>query len=98
MVEGPGSRLYAVSWAAAVDRDGRYGLGGSERFALPAELAARRRGGAELGPLLDELTGRQGLSRREGMVGVLTRGRRDRAGILEPAVLHAFIALLERWR
>ncbi|HET7037936.1 MAG TPA: inosine/xanthosine triphosphatase [Thermomicrobiaceae bacterium] len=98
VAEGPGGRLYAVSWAAAVDRAGRTGLGASERFALPPELAVRLRAGAELGPLLDELTGARGLSRRQGAVGILTQGRRDRAAILEPAVLHAFVALLEPWR
>ena len=98
VAEGPGGRLYAVSWAAAVDRVGKVGLGASERFALPAELAERLRAGAELGPLLDELFGIPGLSRRQGAVGILTQGRRDRAAILEPAVLHAFIALLEPWR
>ena len=93
VAEGPASRLYAVSWAALVDAAGRAGLGGSERFALPAPIAARLRQGAELGPLLVELTGDPAAPHR-GVVSLLTGGRRTRRDILEPAVLHAFAALL----
>lgn len=98
VVDGPGGHVYVVSWAAAVDRSGMAGYGASERFPVPAGLEAELRGGAELGPLLDNLFGQPGLARREGAVSVFTEGRRDRAQILSIAVLHSLIALLEPWR
>ncbi len=92
--EGPFERLYVVSWAVAVDRRGAFGAGGSERFPLPADVAAALHRGDELGPHLDRLVGIPGISRREGAVSLITGGRRNRTGILVVAVLHAFAALL----
>ena len=97
LADGPGGRVYVVSWAAAVDRIGSAGYGASERFPVPTRFETALRGGAELGPLLDRLLDTPGLSRREGIVSVITVGRRQRADILTFAVLHSLIALLEPW-
>jgi inosine/xanthosine triphosphatase len=98
LVEGPGGRVYVVSWSAAIDRDGKVGFGASERFPVPNGLESRLRQGSELGPLLDELLGQPGLARREGAVSIFTQGRRDRTEILSIAVLHALVDLLQPWR
>jgi len=98
VAEGPGGQLYAVSWAAAVDRAGHVGYGASERFPLPEAVAAALRVGSELGPVIDDVVGEPGLARRAGAVSVLTGGRRDRTEILRVACLHALAALLEVWR
>jgi inosine/xanthosine triphosphatase len=98
LVEGPGGRIYVISWAAVVDRAGGRGFGGSERFALPAEFEAALWHGAELGPLLDARFGQVDLAQHQGAVGLFSDGRRDRAGVLALGVLHAFLALLEPWR
>jgi inosine/xanthosine triphosphatase len=98
LAEGPGKRLYVVSWAAAVDRTGRLGFGASERFAVPVEFEVRLRGGEELGPALDDVFGRPGLARDAGAVSIFTGGRRQRLDILSVAVLHALAALIEPWK
>ncbi|HVB65521.1 MAG TPA: inosine/xanthosine triphosphatase [Nitrolancea sp.] len=98
LVEGPGGRIYVIAWAAVVDRAGGRGFGGSERFALPAEFEAELWHGAELGPLLDARFGKVNLAQHQGAVGLFSDGRRERAGVLALAVLHAFLALLEPWR
>ncbi|HET9015571.1 MAG TPA: inosine/xanthosine triphosphatase [Thermomicrobiaceae bacterium] len=97
---GPGGALYVVAWAAAVDRAGRVAYGGSERFPLPAPVAAAlgTGSGVELGAVIDDLVGEPGLARREGGISVLTGGRRERPAMLEIACLHALAALLEVWR
>ncbi len=97
LTDGPGDRIYVLSWAAAIDRSGAVGYGASERFPVPAGLEAELRCGAELGPLLDRLLDNPGLARREGVVSVITEGRRQRADILTVAVLHSLIALLKGW-
>src|SRR6185312_15230836 len=98
LVDGPDGRIYVISWAAIGDRRGRSGFGGSERFALPVELNAELRQGAELGPLLDARFGTENLAQRHGAVGLFSDDRRKRTDILSLAVLHAFLALLEPWR
>ena len=96
--DGPGGRVYVISWSAVVDRAGRTGFGSAERFALPRELNAALRAGAELGPLLDQHFGTANLGQHQGAVGIFSAGRRTRSDLLSLAVLHAFLALLEPWR
>jgi inosine/xanthosine triphosphatase len=98
LVEGPGGRIYVITWAALVDRTGASGFGSGERFALPAELNAALRVGAELGPLLDAHFGMTNLGQHEGAVGLFSANRRTRTDILALALLHAILALLEPWR
>jgi inosine/xanthosine triphosphatase len=98
--EGPAGRLFAVSWAVAVDQHERVGIGASERFPLPAEVAARlRAGNDELGALIDDmLPNTAGRARLVGAVNVITVSRRDRLDLLTVAVIHALADLLEPWR
>lgn len=98
LVDGPGERIYVISWAAVVDRTGQQGFGSGERFALPTELTAALRAGAELGPLLDAHFGTTNLGQRQGAVGIFSANRRTRTDILSLALLHAFLALFEPWR
>ena len=96
LADGPGGRIYVISWAAAVDQSGAVGYGASERFAVPARFEIDLRTGAELGPLLDRLIGQPGLARREGVVSVITERRRNRSDILTIAVLHSLLSLVKR--
>jgi inosine/xanthosine triphosphatase len=99
VVDGPYGRLYAVSWAFLVDRYGRTGIGGSERFPLPEPVVDRIRSGGELGPVMDEvLPNTAGRARIVGAVNVVTASRRDRIDLLTGAVLLALADLLEPWR
>jgi len=96
LADGPGGRIYVISWSAAVDRTDGVGYGASERFAVPARFEFDLRTGVELGPLLDRLLGQPGLARREGVVSVITEGRRNRSEILAIAVLHSLLSLVKR--
>lgn len=98
--EGPGERLYAVSWAVCVDQHDRTGIGASERFALPDDVARRlRNDDAELGAVIDEmLPNTAGRARLVGAVNVITASRRDRIDLLTVAVILALADMLEPWR
>jgi inosine/xanthosine triphosphatase len=98
LAEGPGDRIYVISWASVVDRTGKRGFGSGERFALPTDLSADLRAGHELGPLLDAYFGTANLGQHQGAVGLLSASRRTRTDLLALALLHAFIALLQPWR
>lgn len=79
---------YLLMWASVTDGD-RLERGGGPSIRLPEEIAAAIRAGAELGPLLDERLGVDGLATDQGAAGVLTGGRIDRESSLVHAVAGA---------
>jgi inosine/xanthosine triphosphatase len=84
--EVPGiDRLFVTMWAAVTNGD-RLERGGGPRLPLPEAIAERVRGGAELGPVMDDVVGRTEVKRREGAAGVLTGGHTDRRGALREAI------------
>jgi inosine/xanthosine triphosphatase len=80
--------LFLVMWAAATDGE-RTGVGGGPSLRLPDEVAERVRAGEELGPVMDDREGRDGVGRDDGAAGVLTDGRIDRTGALAAAAAGA---------
>jgi inosine/xanthosine triphosphatase len=85
--EGTGG-LFLVMWAAVTD-GGRVGHGAGPSLRLPASIADRVREGAELGPVMDDVLGTEGIAEREGAAGVLTDDRIDREEALATAVAGA---------
>lgn len=81
--------LSLVMWAAVTDGD-RVARGAGPALRLPEGVAERVRDGEELGPLLDELLGTDGIKERAGAVGVFTGGAVDRESALAHAVAGAF--------
>ncbi|MFB6131003.1 MAG: inosine/xanthosine triphosphatase [Salinigranum sp.] len=84
--------LFLIMWAAATDGD-RLGRGAGPGLALPAVVASRVRDGEELGPVMNDVLGTDGVARAEGAAGVLTGGRLPRADALSVAVVAAFAPL-----
>jgi len=80
--------LYLIMWAAATDGE-RTERGAGPSVRLPASVADRVRDGAELGPVMDDVLGREGVAREGGAAGALTGGRVDRATALSTAVAGA---------
>lgn len=80
--------LFLVMWAA-VDDGSRVGRGSGPSIRLPDEIAARVDGGAELGPVMDDVLGETGVARDGGAAGALTDGRVDRTDALATAVAGA---------
>ncbi|QCJ47513.1 MULTISPECIES: DUF84 family protein [Haloprofundus] len=80
--------LYLVMWAAVTDGV-RVGRGAGPSVRLPSRVAARIRGGEELGPVMDDVLGTTGIAEGEGAAGALTGGRIDREAALSTAVAGA---------
>jgi inosine/xanthosine triphosphatase len=80
--------LFLVMWAAVTD-GGRVGHGAGPSLRLPHSVADRVRDGAELGPVMDDVLGTEGIAEREGAAGALTDGRIDRTEALATAVAGA---------
>jgi len=51
-------RVFTCAWCAVVTHDGIVGIAGGENVLLPLSVVVDVRAGAELGPAMDELTGR----------------------------------------
>ncbi|PSQ55891.1 DUF84 domain-containing protein [Halobacteriales archaeon SW_8_68_21] len=76
---------YLTMWAAVTDGD-RVGRAAGPSLALPTDVAARVDDGEELGPMMDDRLGADGVATRGGAAGALTAGRVDRAEALAAAV------------
>lgn len=85
----PDGSLRSCAWAAALDRSGRRGLGGSLAMPLPAVVADRIRAGEELGHAMDAVAQTVGTKFGRGAVGILTAGLVDRQRAYEPLVTYA---------
>lgn len=81
--------LWLVMWAAVTDGD-RLERGGGPSLRLPEDVATRVRAGEELGPVLDDRLGTDGLKTDAGAAGVFTGGAIDRESALVHAVAGAF--------
>ena len=81
--------LFLVMWAAVTDGD-TVGLGSGPRLQLPAAIATRLEDGAELGPVLDDHLGTDGIAENQGAAGVLTDGIVSREDALFQAVAGGF--------
>ena len=88
VADGPDGELLLVMWAAVTDGD-RRGYGSGPSLVLPADVAARVRGGEELGPVMDDTLGEDDVAKRQGAAGALTGGRIDRTDALRTAVAGA---------
>lgn len=96
VVWGPAGEAWLTNAVVVRERDGTEMEGTGGRLKLPARVAQGIAQGAELGPLMDELTGVANMKQREGAVGHLTRGRIDRTEAETLSVLMALPALLSR--
>ena len=89
-----GPAMFACAWCAIVARDGRSGVASTGRCLLPPAVADLVRGGMELGDADDLVFGRSQSKLSEGAVGLLTRGKIDRAAFYAPAVTMALVPFL----
>ncbi len=81
--------LSLIMWGATTDGD-RLERGGGPTLRLPDDVADRVEDGAELGPVMDDRLGTEGVAESEGAAGVLTAGLTDRTQALSEAVACSF--------
>ena len=81
--------LLLTGWVAAVDRQGRRGLGSAARLLLPSIVTQQLKSGRELGPVMDQLTGREHTNHAEGAIGILTGKLMTRQRSFEAGVAYA---------
>lgn len=84
-------KMFECAWACVVDRSGKEGLGGGLYFELPSKIAKQIKAGGELGPIMDEFTGKTNVKQGSGAIGVFTKGELDRKAAYVQIVLSAMI-------
>lgn len=79
---------YLTMWAAATDGE-TMGRGAGPRLELPDRVTERLLAGEELGPVMDDILGTDGIAENEGAAGVLTNRIITRESALRHAVAGA---------
>ncbi len=83
--------LYDIQHCAIVDRDGRITYGQGSGFRYPDDIAELVRAGSTVGDAVHSLYGNDGVGKKQGAVGMLSRGLLDRLGLTEQSVTAAMI-------
>lgn len=83
--------MYECAWVAIVKKSGEVGYGGGLYFELPPKVADKLRSGGELGPVMNELLSREDVKKKEGAIGVLSKGKLSRQGAYEQLVMQAIL-------
>ena len=89
-------RWFGFGVVFIMDRGGRSAVGITSHFELPAGVTARLLQGAELGDLIDGLSGQENTREGSGAVGFFTRGQLDRKGLTEQGVVMALAPFLNQ--
>jgi inosine/xanthosine triphosphatase len=84
-----------IQWCAVRDRMGRASIGCGPGFEHPpAVIEAVLEGGKDVEGAIDAIFGIEGIGRREGAIGLLSKGLVDRERLTESAVSMALIPIL----
>lgn len=83
--------LYDIQHCAIVDSEGRITYGQGSGFRYPDDIASLVRGGLTVGDAVKKLYGGEGIGKRQGAVGMLSKGLIDRLGLTEQSVTAAMI-------
>ncbi|QKY20407.1 inosine/xanthosine triphosphatase [Halolamina sp. CBA1230] len=80
--------LFLIMWVAVTDGEA-VGLGSGPSFRLPASIGDRVAAGEELGPVMDDVLGEEGVAEKQGAAGALSDGVVDRDDALAAGVAAA---------
>lgn len=87
-------RVFNCGWAAVAGAGGVVHVGSTGWWECPPSVYRELVKGRELGDVVDELTGRRDTKRKEGAVGIFTRGVLTREDITADSVVLALIPFL----
>lgn len=87
-------RWFAFGVICIADAHGRLGFGVTSHFELPPDIAAGLAQGAELGEVIDGLTGLHDTRSAGGAIGYLSHGQLDRRGLAAQGVFMALLPFL----
>lgn len=86
--------MFLTGWAYLLRKDGTDYLGGGGRLLLPDAIAERLRAGEELGPVMDEITGKDEVKKGPGAIGIFTNGIITRKSAYRDALIFAMSKMI----
>ena len=86
--------LYDIQHCSIVSSDGRETYGQGSGFRYPDAIAEEVRGGMTVGDAIKKVYGDRDIGRRQGAIGLLSRGLLDRKTLTEQSVMAAMIPRL----
>lgn len=90
------SRWFSFGVVCIMDKNGRQGFGTSPLFEIPDDVKDSLLGGAELGHVMDKLTGHDNTKQHDGAIGFFTKGRMNRKELYSHGLVVAMIPLLNQ--
>ena len=86
--------LYDIQHCSIVSSDGRETYGQGSGFRYPDAIAEEVRGGMTVGDAIKKVYGDRDIGRRQGAIGLLSRGLLDRKTLTEQSVMAAMVPRL----
>ncbi len=83
--------LYDIQHCSIISSDGRITYGQGSGFRYPDDIAELVRKGSTVGDAVKELYGNNDIGKKQGAIGMLSRGLLDRLGLTEQSVTAAMI-------
>lgn len=87
--------LYDFQYCAIVDKNGRMTIGVGPGFRYPDDIAEYVRKGMTVGEAVHEIHGDPEIGKKQGAVGLLSKGLLDRRSLTEQSVVAAMIPRME---
>jgi len=86
--------FFLCNWGAVMNKDGEVGIGGGPRVQLPEIIVNGLQEGKELGDLIDPISGKDNVSKKEGTIGILTQNHITRSAMFKDVVICSFARFL----
>jgi len=88
------SSWFVIGGICIVDIKGNIGYGSSPLFEIPKSIANKLLDGVELGDVMDNITGKHNIKKKEGAIGFFTKGVMDRKNLYVNGLITALIPFL----
>ncbi|MCD6575981.1 MAG: inosine/xanthosine triphosphatase [Nanoarchaeota archaeon] len=91
-----GGKYYNLGFVVIMDKSGKIGTGTSGWFECPEKVLAEIRKGKELGTVMDEMIGEKDVKKKQGAIGVFTKGRVTRKELYKHGIYMALCPFISR--
>jgi inosine/xanthosine triphosphatase len=71
-------QMWSTVWAVVVDKNDLMEFSNGARFMVPDVVAKSIRSGEEMGPIISKIVGEADVRKKQGMIGITTKGFVDR--------------------